>query len=621
MNCTNHLFSRFTIAIILAVLLNGGTFAQSILYVDSAATGSQTGNSWKNAMTDLQQALNAALPGQQVWVAKGTYHPTLDTGETTRATLDSTVFTIANDSIEVYGGFSGNETRLDQRDWRKNPCILSGHHPNGLRSYCVFSSRNKNSSSRLDGFIIEGGHSFLISPAFAAGVSLDNSSISLANLIIRDNLSQKNQALAIYNNSGNSSVYIANVEVCYNLPDTIHQIGTKGPIAIGDATVYFVNFLVHNNELNNDPIIHIRDSQVQFHNFTLADNPIYHPQLFYNYSIYIDNNSGVKFYNSILHDLTVIVPTGNPVYYNCLVEGSGGSGNWISNFGTDGGNNLDGTALFKKSNNYIPDACSIGVDDGSYFHLAGNLYDILDLDYDGITLEPVPIDIKGNPRIVDSLDMGAYEYQSHPGGIDTSHYYLCGMNDSIYVNGEFFSDTGSFFRKFYTIKGCDSLVQLIIERPVLDTSISVINNGSTAWAHAQNSNFRWMDCNSGQIVFGARDSVFAGLGSFAVIVYKNGCSDTSRCVQIDNLGFSDLDSDNLISMYPNPVVDQLHFNLKNGSSAYIVMVHDPSGRLVLQESLIGEYAYSINMGSIPSGVYFLTINGKNVSAKTQILKR
>jgi uncharacterized repeat protein (TIGR01451 family) len=121
-----------------------------------------------------------------------------------------------------------------------------------------------------------------------------------------------------------------------------------------------------------------------------------------------------------------------------LVQGSGGSGaNWDSDLGTDGGGNLDANPIFLRNPDPGPDTLWGSADD-DYGNLrlratspavdAGDNNavppDSQDLDEDGNTGEPIPLDLDGNPRRVDIVialdsgigpppivDMGAYETQ------------------------------------------------------------------------------------------------------------------------------------------------------------------------------------------------------------------
>ncbi|MBN2445595.1 MAG: right-handed parallel beta-helix repeat-containing protein [Phycisphaerae bacterium] len=95
----------------------------SRVYVDADASGSNDGTSWANAYTGLQVAMAFAdcTAGvvDQVWVAEGTYAPDV-AGGNRHAT-----FTLLS-GVELYGGFAGNETALEQRDPNANTTILTG---------------------------------------------------------------------------------------------------------------------------------------------------------------------------------------------------------------------------------------------------------------------------------------------------------------------------------------------------------------------------------------------------------------------------------------------------------------------------------------------------------------
>src|SRR5262249_31855014 len=51
----------------------------SVWFVNDDAAGRNSGRSWADAYTDLQSALAAAVPGDEIWVAGGTYKPTATT--------------------------------------------------------------------------------------------------------------------------------------------------------------------------------------------------------------------------------------------------------------------------------------------------------------------------------------------------------------------------------------------------------------------------------------------------------------------------------------------------------------------------------------------------------------
>lgn len=96
----------------------GGSLDRRV-YVNQTATGSNTGASWADAFTDLKTALAAAKAGDEIWVAEGTYRPDAAGGSQTAT------FSISKD-LKLYGGFSGTECLLSERDIAAHPTVLSG---------------------------------------------------------------------------------------------------------------------------------------------------------------------------------------------------------------------------------------------------------------------------------------------------------------------------------------------------------------------------------------------------------------------------------------------------------------------------------------------------------------
>ncbi len=95
-----------------------GVQAQTRHYVNLSATGSNNGQTWQNAFTDLQPAISIAQTGDSIWIAQGTYYPT--------STTDRTISFEPRSGVRIFGGFSGTETEVSQRDWDANQTILSG---------------------------------------------------------------------------------------------------------------------------------------------------------------------------------------------------------------------------------------------------------------------------------------------------------------------------------------------------------------------------------------------------------------------------------------------------------------------------------------------------------------
>jgi hypothetical protein len=95
----------------------------TIIYVDEdATTGANNGSSWADAFVSLETALATALSPQQIWVSEGTYFPSNETGGTGSRYQTFQL----QPGVSVYGGFSGIETIISQRNFTTNVTILSG---------------------------------------------------------------------------------------------------------------------------------------------------------------------------------------------------------------------------------------------------------------------------------------------------------------------------------------------------------------------------------------------------------------------------------------------------------------------------------------------------------------
>lgn len=140
--------------ILLALILGQYSLAsQTRIYVNPTASGSNNGLSWQDAFTQLNVALSTAQAGDEIWVAQGTYYPTSDADRSKSFTPPS--------GIKLYGGFTGSETDINQRDWQANSTTLSGDigvsDDSTDNSYNVVYMLQPDSTTVLDGFVVAYG--------------------------------------------------------------------------------------------------------------------------------------------------------------------------------------------------------------------------------------------------------------------------------------------------------------------------------------------------------------------------------------------------------------------------------------------------------------------------------
>lgn len=131
-------------------LFAGGKKEENVLYVNARATSSSpTGESWSKAYPDFQDALEKAESGDQIWVAAGIYYP---------SKADVTVQFVMKDGVDVYGGFAGNETNLEERDYVANLTVLSGEIGNAESTSDNSMNVVLAANNIIDGFTIRDGN-------------------------------------------------------------------------------------------------------------------------------------------------------------------------------------------------------------------------------------------------------------------------------------------------------------------------------------------------------------------------------------------------------------------------------------------------------------------------------
>jgi predicted outer membrane repeat protein len=182
----------------------------SILFVDSDASGINSGSGWYGAYTDLQLALSIAVAYphvEEILIAEGVYTPAGPSGDR-KAT-----FRLLN-GVAIKGGYAGfAEPDPNARDIEEFETILSGDlngndGPNSANndenSYHVVSGSMTNGTAILDGLTITGGNANggLLPDKNGGGMYNSIGRPTVTNCIFKENRARYGGAVSNYGSSG-----------------------------------------------------------------------------------------------------------------------------------------------------------------------------------------------------------------------------------------------------------------------------------------------------------------------------------------------------------------------------------------------------------------------------------
>jgi hypothetical protein len=371
------------ILFISSLFISGAAQAQTI-YVNGAATGSNSGTDWTNAYTLLQSGLNAAVSDDEIWVAAGTYVPTSDYG--LGLGERGKHFRMKN-GVGIYGGFAGNEVERSQRDPAANITILSADI--GVQGYVydncwhVFYNPVVSTSDPaytvppvLDGFTLTGGYA-------------PDSPIRTGS--------------AIYNAHG--PIIVNRCAIRNNWVTAIY-------LERSSATLTDCTFTNNNNTGYYGGAMYIAWSSATLTGCTFSGNVAVAGSAIGNHQ------SSLAIRNCILWDVTSAgeISGGATIAYSDIRGGWSGTGN------------INANPAFVRASSAGPDGIVGTADDdnGDLRLMSGSPC----IDAGSNSYVSTPTDIAGNPRVVDgngdgtaTVDMGAYEFQTtvatpvlNPGG-------------------------------------------------------------------------------------------------------------------------------------------------------------------------------------------------------------
>ena len=410
------------------------------IYVNEAATGTNTGNSWANAYTDLQSALATTNSSNKIWVAKGTYKPS--------TTNRDASFVIKNN---IYGGFAGTETTLADRDMSlihtTNATILSGDLLNDDATTVNFNDNTRDDNSKhvveitvndleINGLTIKDGYADATSgdDRFGAGIfkATTVNTTTIKNCIVKNNVALTGAGLSLTTTS-NSNITIDACIIENNLANAAAGLDFHMSASNKTMNITITNTLFKDNKTDDDASKNRKGSgasaarlRAYFAGVTLNAN--------------IVNNTFVN--NSSLGTISTV--TDYPTIDFTRASGNFGTVAIANNifWGNTKNGGATAKAIGRASSNTLLITNSTqkilnNIDEDSFSLISGTTATSsanpnLDSNFELTTGSPaidsgsntelpngILLDLKGNQRIFNTtIDRGAYEFGSSPLGIN-----------------------------------------------------------------------------------------------------------------------------------------------------------------------------------------------------------
>ncbi len=166
---------------------------------------------------------------------------------------------------------------------------------------------------------------------------------------------------------------------------------------------------------------------------------------------------------------------------------------------------------------------------------------------------------------------------------------------------------GSHVSLMKSANGCDSLVTitLTVNRP----DVSMIVAKDTLISNQAGALYQWLDCNAGMgPVAGANGKTFIPQhsGSYAVVVSKLNCTDTSTCFFIQLSAIEDLENlDKYLKIFPNPVGDVLNIEMDLRLEQLSISIINVEGKEMIFEKSYQQSIKSIDLSGLSNGIYIV----------------
>lgn len=234
---------------------------------------------------------------------------------------------------------------------------------------------------------------------------------------------------------------------------------------------------------------------------------------------------------------------------------------------------------------------------------------------DGFTVNDVQNDITHVSTITSATACDTIittELFVYPEYSNTLSDTVCKHDSYTFDDGTVMTDltsSTSYTSTYQTVNLCDSIIIENIHVTELDTSVAITNT-NVFTSNEGGAVYQWLDCAAGYApIVGATSQQYIapGNGNYALQLIKDGCTDTTACIEISGIGFEEY-LNSTVQIYPNPTNANVTIRFQQQLTDVQVAIVSLSGQ-VLQESM-SYYASSVelDLSNLTSSVYLVRIS-------------
>lgn len=183
--------------------------------------------------------------------------------------------------------------------------------------------------------------------------------------------------------------------------------------------------------------------------------------------------------------------------------------------------------------------------------------------------------------------------------------------------------SGTYMDTIPNAEGCDSIMTIALTINELEEATAT-QDGNTLVADVEQAGYQWLDCDNGNATIdGATAQVFAPTqsGNYAVTITVGACVLTSECYQVLLVGVESAQGLTRMDAYPNPTANSITITDGTMRSNALVTISDLQGRVVMQLPNMSGTALTMDISSLPSGIYTVQVMENGSVAHTKVIRQ